>query len=142
VHSSRNKEGTETQHSGLSRAIRLQLASMRPRGMREIGRGYPLTSWSCTFQSPSGFLSLRADGAEHCIGIERCAENAIAPGVVETEMSNFAKTDAGRELALGMQALKRIGQPDDIGDVVAFLASDEARWITGETVRVDGGSKL
>jgi len=68
--------------------------------------------------------------------------NAVAPGVVETDMSNFAKTDVGRNLILGMQALKRIAQPDDIGGVVAFLASDEARWITGDTVRVDGGSKL
>ena len=41
-----------------------------------------------------------------------------------------------------MQALKRVAQADDIGGVVAFLASDEARWITGDTVRVDGGSKL
>jgi NAD(P)-dependent dehydrogenase (short-subunit alcohol dehydrogenase family) len=68
--------------------------------------------------------------------------NAVAPGVVETDMSGFAKTDVGRDLTLGMQALKRIAQPDDIGGVVAFLASDEARWITGDTVRVDGGSKL
>jgi NAD(P)-dependent dehydrogenase (short-subunit alcohol dehydrogenase family) len=41
-----------------------------------------------------------------------------------------------------MQALKRIGQPDDVGSVVAFLASRDARWITGDTIRVDGGSKL
>jgi 3-oxoacyl-[acyl-carrier protein] reductase len=41
-----------------------------------------------------------------------------------------------------MQALKRVAQPDDIGGVVAFLASDDARWNTGDTVRVDGGSKL
>ena len=41
-----------------------------------------------------------------------------------------------------MQALKRLAEPDDIGGVVAFLASDHARWITGDTVRVDGGSKL
>ena len=68
--------------------------------------------------------------------------NAVAPGVVATEMSSFTKTDAGRNAALGMQALKRIAQPDDIGGVVAFLASDDARWITGDTVRVDGGSKL
>ncbi|OLD47776.1 MAG: oxidoreductase [Chloroflexi bacterium 13_1_40CM_2_68_14] len=68
--------------------------------------------------------------------------NAVAPGVVETAMSNFAKTESGRNLTLGMQALKRVAQPDDIGGVVAFLASDEARWITGDTVRVDGGSKL
>lgn len=68
--------------------------------------------------------------------------NAVAPGVVETDMSNFTKTDAGRDLTLGMQALKRLAQPDDIGGAIAFLASDAARWITGDTLRVDGGSKL
>ena len=57
-------------------------------------------------------------------------------------MSSFLKTEAGRNLVLGIQALKRLAQPDDIGGVVAFLASDEARWITGDTIRVDGGSKL
>ena len=45
--------------------------------------------------------------------------NAVAPGVVETEMSNFTKTEAGREVTLGMQALKRVAQPDDIAPVVA-----------------------
>jgi 3-oxoacyl-[acyl-carrier protein] reductase len=68
--------------------------------------------------------------------------NAVAPGVVATEMSSFTKTDAGRDFTLGMQALQRLAQPDDIGDVVAFLASDQARWVNGDTVRVDGGSKL
>jgi 3-oxoacyl-[acyl-carrier protein] reductase len=41
-----------------------------------------------------------------------------------------------------MQALKRIGKPDDISGVVAFLASEDARWITGASIPVDGGSKL
>jgi 3-oxoacyl-[acyl-carrier protein] reductase len=68
--------------------------------------------------------------------------NAVAPGVVATDMSSFTKTDAGRNFTLGIQALKRLAQPDDIGGVVAFLASDDARWITGDTIRVDGGSKL
>jgi NAD(P)-dependent dehydrogenase (short-subunit alcohol dehydrogenase family) len=68
--------------------------------------------------------------------------NAVAPGIVATDMSNFAKTDAGQAFALGIQSLKRLAQPDDIGGVVAFLASDDARWITGDIVRVDGGSKL
>jgi 3-oxoacyl-[acyl-carrier protein] reductase len=68
--------------------------------------------------------------------------NAVAPGVIDTDMSNFTKTEAGRELALGMQALKRIGKPEDIADVVAFVASDGARWITGASIPVDGGSKL
>jgi 3-oxoacyl-[acyl-carrier protein] reductase len=68
--------------------------------------------------------------------------NAVAPGAVETDMSNFTKTDAGREFTLGMQALKRVAQPDDIAGAIAFLASDAARWVSGDTLRVDGGSKL
>ena len=68
--------------------------------------------------------------------------NAVAPGVVDTDMSKFARSDAGRDFTLGIQALKRIAQPDDIAAAVVFLASDEARWITGDTLRVDGGSKL
>jgi 3-oxoacyl-[acyl-carrier protein] reductase len=68
--------------------------------------------------------------------------NAVAPGIVATDMSSFTKTDAGRDIALGLQALKRVAQPDDIAGVVAFLASDDARWITGDTIHVDGGSKL
>lgn len=68
--------------------------------------------------------------------------NAVAPGVVDTDMSNFARTEAGQKLTLGMQAFPRVARPEDIGPVVAFLASDGARWITGDTVRVDGGSKL
>src|SRR5258708_32901776 len=67
--------------------------------------------------------------------------NAVAPGVVATDMSSFTKTDAGRNAALGMQALKRLAQPDDIGGVVAFLLSDAARWIPRDTLRVDGGSE-
>ena len=76
------------------------------------------------------------------LGTRGIRVNAVAPGVVDTEMSNFTKTDAGRDVALGMQALKRLAQPADIGGVIAFLASEEARWITGDTIRVDGGSKL
>jgi 3-oxoacyl-[acyl-carrier protein] reductase len=76
------------------------------------------------------------------LGARGIRVNAVAPGVVQTDMSNFTQTDAGRDYTLAMQALKRLAEPDDIGGVVAFLASDDARWITGDTIHVDGGSKL
>lgn len=68
--------------------------------------------------------------------------NAVAPGVVPTEMSSFARTDQGRAFTLDMQVLKRMAEPEDIADAIAFLASDQARWISGDTLHVDGGSKL
>jgi 3-oxoacyl-[acyl-carrier protein] reductase len=68
--------------------------------------------------------------------------NAVAPGVVDTDMSNFTKTEVGRDATLAMQALKRVAEPDDIAPVVAFLASDDARWVSGQSIHVDGGSKL
>jgi len=76
------------------------------------------------------------------LGARGIRVNAIAPGVINTDMSSFARTDEGRVFTLGLQALQRVGEPEDVGPVVAFLASDAARWITGDTVRVDGGSKL
>jgi NAD(P)-dependent dehydrogenase (short-subunit alcohol dehydrogenase family) len=76
------------------------------------------------------------------LGPQGIRVNAVAPGVIDTDMSNFTKTEAGRDVTLGMQALKRIGKPEDIADVVAFLASNAARWITGASIPVDGGSKL
>ncbi|QWT22164.1 SDR family oxidoreductase [Bacillus sp. NP157] len=68
--------------------------------------------------------------------------NAVAPGVVETDMSKFAKTDEGRNFTLGMQALQRVAQPDDISGAVLFLASSDSGWVNGTTIAVDGGSKL
>jgi 3-oxoacyl-[acyl-carrier protein] reductase len=68
--------------------------------------------------------------------------NAVAPGVVPTDMSSFAKTEDGRAFTLGMQALKRMATPEDIAAAVAYLASDDARWVTGHTLAADGGSKL
>jgi NAD(P)-dependent dehydrogenase (short-subunit alcohol dehydrogenase family) len=68
--------------------------------------------------------------------------NAVAPGVIDTDMSSFVRSDEGRDYTLSIQALQRIGHPDDIADVIAFLASDAARWVTGDTIQAGGGSKI
>ncbi len=94
------------------------------------------------YASTKGALETLVRNWAAILGPHGIRVNAVAPGVIDTDMSNFTKTEAGREVALGMQALKRIGKPEDVADVVAFIASDGARWITGASIPVDGGSKL
>jgi 3-oxoacyl-[acyl-carrier protein] reductase len=94
------------------------------------------------YASTKGALETLVKNWAAILGPRGIRVNAVAPGVIDTDMSNFTKTEAGREAALGMQALKRIGKPEDVANVVAFLASDAARWITGASIPVDGGSKL
>jgi 3-oxoacyl-[acyl-carrier protein] reductase len=94
------------------------------------------------YASTKGALETLVRNWAAILGSRGIRVNAVAPGVIDTDMSNFTKTETGREVALGMQALKRLGKPEDVADVVAFLASDGARWITGASIPVDGGSKL
>jgi 3-oxoacyl-[acyl-carrier protein] reductase len=94
------------------------------------------------YASTKGALETLVKNWAGILGPSGIRVNAVAPGVIDTELSNFTKTEAGREITLGMQALKRIGKPGDVADVVAFLASDAARWITGASIPVDGGAKL
>jgi 3-oxoacyl-[acyl-carrier protein] reductase len=94
------------------------------------------------YASTKGALETLVKNWAALLGPSGIRVNAVAPGVIDTDMSNFTKTEAGREVALGMQALKRLGKPDDVADVVAFVASDAARWITGASIPVDGGLKL
>ena len=94
------------------------------------------------YASTKGALETLVKNWAAILGPSGIRVNAVAPGVIDTDMSSFTKTEAGREVALGMQALKRIGKPEDVADVVAFVASDAARWITGASIPVDGGSKL
>jgi 3-oxoacyl-[acyl-carrier protein] reductase len=94
------------------------------------------------YASTKGALETLVKNWAAILGPRGIRVNAVAPGVIDTDMSNFTKSEAGRETILGMQALKRIGKPEDIADVVAFVASDGARWITGASIPVDGGSKL
>lgn len=65
--------------------------------------------------------------------------NTVSPGPVDTELFRAGKTAADIERMAAMAALGRIGEADDIAQVVLFLASDEARWITGQNIGVNGG---
>jgi len=69
--------------------------------------------------------------------------NAVGPGPTNTEM-NTARlaTEEGRAVIAGLSPLNRVAQPDDIADIVAFLASDDARWVTGQWIDASGGSML
>ena len=67
--------------------------------------------------------------------------NAVAPGMIATDMSQAVRSLAGDRLK-EIIPMKRIGEPDEIAGVVAFLASDDASYITGQILRVDGGLSL
>jgi 3-oxoacyl-[acyl-carrier protein] reductase len=67
--------------------------------------------------------------------------NAIAPGLIETDMMKNA-TEEVRKMAIDEIVLKRIGQPEEVAEVVAFMCSDMARHITGEVIKVDGGQYI
>ena len=67
--------------------------------------------------------------------------NAVAPGFIATDMTD-AMPEAAKEATLNQIPLKRVGQPKDIADTVAFLASEKAAYITGQVISVDGGMAI
>jgi 3-oxoacyl-[acyl-carrier protein] reductase len=69
--------------------------------------------------------------------------NAVAPGLIETAMLRESEArDKIIDMAMAEIVLKRVGQPEDLAYVVSFLASDKARHITGEVIKVDGGQYI
>ena len=69
--------------------------------------------------------------------------NAVAPGLIETAMLKESDArDKIIEMAMAEIVLKRVGRPEDLANVIAFLASDKARHVTGEVIKVDGGQYI
>lgn len=75
------------------------------------------------------------------VGARGITANVIAPGYIETDMTD-ALGDEVKEAAVGTISLARLGRPEEIADVAAFLASDAASYMTGQVLVVDGGLSL
>jgi 3-oxoacyl-[acyl-carrier protein] reductase len=65
--------------------------------------------------------------------------NAVAPGPVNTELFTAGKSEEQIKAVGNMNSFGRLGEPEDISKVVLFLASQESQWVTGQTIRVNGG---
>lgn len=72
------------------------------------------------------------------LGSRNITVNAVAPGFIETQMTDVMSGET-RDAALGKIPLGRLGTPEDVGNIVAFLASEAASYVTGQTITVDGG---
>ena len=97
----------------------------------------PATVYSMT----KGALNVLGRSLANSLGARNITVNTISPGITDTDMNPSIrdKDVEAIERVAAMTALRRPGRPVDIGDVVAFFASDDARWITGQTLEVNGG---
>jgi 3-oxoacyl-[acyl-carrier protein] reductase len=73
------------------------------------------------------------------VGNREITVNAVCPGPVETDFLTTTETNESLDILAKLAPAGRLGQPQDIADVVAFLASNAAQWITGQRIRVNGG---
>ena len=72
------------------------------------------------------------------VGSRNITVNSVAPGYIETDMTSFLEDETRMNIIKNIP-LGRIGKVDDVSELVMFLASDEASYITGQTISVDGG---
>ncbi|WP_340013744.1 SDR family oxidoreductase [Paenibacillus sp. FSL K6-1318] len=72
-------------------------------------------------------------------GSKQITINAVAPGPVNTELFSVGKTEQQLEGIRKMNAFGRLGEPEDIASVISFLVGPESQWVTGQTIRVNGG---
>jgi len=119
--------------------------------LRDGGRIINLSSGTSLFAYPEELAYAMTKGAVNVLtralakqlGPRGITVNAVAPGIIDTGFhGGWLQDPEAREFAASVAALGRVGQPEDVADVVAFLASPGARWITGMVVDVSGGSLL
>jgi 3-oxoacyl-[acyl-carrier protein] reductase len=89
-----------------------------------------------------GAVNVMSQTLANALGARGITVNAVAPGPTDTDMTAFMGDPEVRAATASATALGRVGDPADIADAVAFLASDDARWITGQLLDVTGGMWL
>ncbi|GAA2670146.1 SDR family oxidoreductase [Nonomuraea recticatena] len=119
---------------------------MMPEGGRIINVSSGVT-WFATpevvYAMTKGALNVLGRSLAQSLGARGITVNTVSPGITETDMNDWLRdSPEAAERVAGMIALGRHGQPADVGDAVAFFASDDARWITGQTLEVNGGLLL
>ncbi|MEB3367526.1 SDR family oxidoreductase [Saccharopolyspora mangrovi] len=118
-------------------------AGLMPRGGRIVNISTMTTVWaspgeSAYAASKAALEQLTVVAAKE-LGERGITVNAVSPGPTDTDFLRDNLPQAARDAAAGMIPLGRLGTPEDVADVVAFLVSDAARWVTGQNVRVTGG---
>jgi 3-oxoacyl-[acyl-carrier protein] reductase len=91
------------------------------------------------YAGTKGALEAMTRGFAADLGASNVTVNAVAPGATATDVFKSEVSDAVKEQTIQSTALGRLGLPEDIADVVAFLVSDDARWITGQVLDANGG---
>ena len=77
------------------------------------------------------------------LGHRNITVNAIQPGIINTEMNAGTLQDPnGQKFAADLSTFKRWGEPEDVADIAAFLATSDSRWVTGQLIDASGGSHL
>jgi 3-oxoacyl-[acyl-carrier protein] reductase len=119
--------------------------------LRDNGRIITLSSGLSRFANPmftaysatKGAVDVMTRVLAQELGARGITVNAIAPGAIDTDMNaSWLRSDEGRNMLMARQALKKVGEPPEIADAVAFLAGPDSRWITGQRIEASGGSSL
>ena len=136
-------------NTNLSSVYRLSKACIRPMMKAEWGRIINIGSVVGTSGNPgqanycaakAGVIGFTKSLAQE-IGSRNITVNVVAPGFIDTDMTNELKPEY-RDILIERIPLKRIGKPNDIAAMVNFLASDDANYITGQTLHVNGGMAM
>ncbi len=138
----------QTNLTGTFRAMRSQGRAMKQTGGGSIVNissiaGTQTHPWMSPYCASKAALNMLTMCAADELGEENIRVNAVQPGVVRTPLAAMlTDNEVSRDEYLRLMPISRIGKPEDVGSLVAFLLSDEASWITGQIVGVNGGQSV